>query len=849
MRCRAELKVRLHAITALRIGTGTTRVEERADTSRADGEAEKKKTVEVATLIRDHRGDPFIPGSTLKGALRAIASDADLFGSPFDASAKDVCGSLVIGPGRWASGQTGIRSRTAIDPGTRGAAANKLFVQEWVEPGAQFVATIWAETEDRASTERHLHRLADILGAFAVEGGRPLAAGKTNGQGRMRLELAVPAILRTLGPDGWGPEDQVDLQIRAAPDPEPIDSLRLVCFGPYASRDGVRDGPPIMRDGKTETSKITTTAQQPNGMPRIEASQVRGVLRHRATWLHRIEHGPRSNGDYDGSGEPAEVLGLFGSQDRAAKLDFRVDDAATPQKHTVQAYPFVPLDETSAAPMDGGLHWVDAHREVSFTLSVGRRCALTDEEGALLGSLLTDIRTNGIKLGMKTSAGWGWFRDGEDAPPQAPPPIAPGGADSTVETPAPPAERITLPYRLTTPNDAIGPPPPAVAALHDAGRLHDVPLAGGVSGRITVAWHFETPILVGTSKNDGPIVPAVLGPHYILPGATLRGTIRAAVNHLAHARLARTMPAAYLRMVEGGQDADLHRRRSDASVDFAEALFGYVHEQKDGDRQLASRVSVGIAYRAEHRRRTETSTLEVIMNAPVLNKGFPYEGGGRKRYPVDRSTCQDVLERLKASNPGQKRSDRSKTVTYLVPTEAKPLIFVGHIDLHNLSRAELWMLLHAITLGHADRRHAIGQGKPFGAGRCAARLMSIALADARGEEEAEIPLTLEEWNAFDGSGAGAAEIAAKAAEMRGAAFASPTAEDFYASTDPTYGERITRRGGPRLGYQAKLADLGGLRPPIPENTPAAKARARAELAEIRRRNGGRIAAMIARGKP
>jgi len=68
------------------------------------------------------------------------------------------------------------------------------------------------------------------------------------------------------------------------------------------------------------------------------------------------------------------------------------------------------------------------------------------------------------------------------------------------------------------------------------------PLAEGLSARIKVHWIAETPLLIGVQAEEGaPVQPMRLGNHdhapFMIPGATIRGAIRAVAEIAAAARL------------------------------------------------------------------------------------------------------------------------------------------------------------------------------------------------------------------------------------------------------------------------------------------------------------------------
>jgi hypothetical protein len=94
------------------------------------------------------------------------------------------------------------------------------------------------------------------------------------------------------------------------------------------------------------------------------------------------------------------------------------------------------------------------------------------------------------------------------------------------------------PFRFVRLNDAVVPPEPAVldSAL-------DLPLEEGFCGTLLVDWVAETPLLIGQETaemvQDTPVIgPVRLPPdRWIIPGTTIRGCLRAAVEIVAGGRL------------------------------------------------------------------------------------------------------------------------------------------------------------------------------------------------------------------------------------------------------------------------------------------------------------------------
>lgn len=111
---------------------------------------------------------------------------------------------------------------------------------------------------------------------------------------------------------------------------------------------------------------------------------------------------------------------------------------------------------------------------------------------------------------------------------------APQAAESgTKPRPAVREDLLTSPFRFVTLNDAIVHPE---QERPDLGR----PLAGGYRAVIRVDWAAETPLLIGDGgKGEEAVGPMTMGAGKtpVIPGSTIRGCLRAALEIVASGRL------------------------------------------------------------------------------------------------------------------------------------------------------------------------------------------------------------------------------------------------------------------------------------------------------------------------
>lgn len=164
-----------------------------------------EERIEVTAIGTDRNGRPYIPGSSLKGNLRALASmlqlptAEELFGSEdpelktsvggkaefYDAQAIQNSPSFTYSPPHWeAARMTGVTASVALDRLTKTASEERLFHQEFVPPGVSFEVVISGQN----FSEAELIDLLWLLNGFN-SGTAKLGAGTGNGGGLMRWEL------------------------------------------------------------------------------------------------------------------------------------------------------------------------------------------------------------------------------------------------------------------------------------------------------------------------------------------------------------------------------------------------------------------------------------------------------------------------------------------------------------------------------------------------------------------------------------------------------------------------------------------------------------------------------------
>lgn len=195
--------------------------------------------------------------------------------------------------------------------------------------------------------------------------------------------------------------------------------------------------------------------------------------------------------------------------------------------------------------------------------------------------------------------------------------------------------------------------------------------------------------------------------------------------------------------------------RPGARLDFADGLFGTVHQLEEGERRagvLALKGRVGISHAKAIGRVQPGAPIQTVLGAPKASyypnyveqdptsPGSPPPNGqymtwndsncrprGWKRYrPV--TTWQQPA----ASNAEGLKQNLDNVGTTLRPLPAGT-VFRAHVDLHNLRPMEVGALLWALALGGDPNRHTLGLGRPLGFGKVRMAVGSHALQAADGQ--------------------------------------------------------------------------------------------------------------------
>lgn len=404
---KVDLTGTLTTQTALHLGNGQRGEVEGLTRKTQNG---KEESVQVAEILRDENNLPYLPGTSLKGALRARYSGeagAELFG--FISGADDRDGTM----GRlWIYGAT-CRSlppptpptaRTRIDRVSGTADDHKLFHMEMVPKGTKFsFRAIWLTDASGEALTAELAHVAAALAPLTSNTGITLGRGGRQGQGQIKLEGLQAELKPWNGQSRPIKLPKVDWQAAGE-----ITRLRLCGDGPFMIHDP-RATPPKADAGQEEAdTNILWALRDGKDTPALPGPSLVGALRARAAWLDHGEDDRNRVYNPDTPLTPTEEL--FGVTGWRGLLS--VDAIQVKKPGTAQCFMSVKVDRFSGAPIDGALFGMEGFVDPVFDVTlrlVTRGNAPSDAARTLFGRLMQDITEMGLTLGHGAARGFGWF--------------------------------------------------------------------------------------------------------------------------------------------------------------------------------------------------------------------------------------------------------------------------------------------------------------------------------------------------------------------------------------------------------------------------------------------------------
>lgn len=428
-------------VTPLSLGDGRC-ADDRVMIKDSDGQS--TRTAMHNTIATDCSGQPYLPGTSLKGCLRSLAervslgnasSIQDLFGLRATEVSEDnkrqgayvtFCNAYIAANAPTqadhpenltlynSTRRSYLEASTAIDPDTLTANDRKLYHDERVWPGVQFAASWLIEARSQEEGTRMVADLLALLSKANDEGGLPLGADTGRGYGRMQHGEVQTQYFGIDEFECWikndksnkcpwmyaKPVKENDLQKTSTFTATSCISLPLhIQFtGLYLVND-----PSRTQTGKDGAMAIAHTPRiDAKGHPVLPARTLHGALRAQS------ERILRTLGD-SADKHQALINKLYGSTEGAAWLrQTKVPQCTKPGKKHEQD--FIAIDRFTGGGADGAKFNTHAFYGPEFEACLSLPTSKTEEEKACMGLLwltLRDLECGDIPLGWGKRKGYG----------------------------------------------------------------------------------------------------------------------------------------------------------------------------------------------------------------------------------------------------------------------------------------------------------------------------------------------------------------------------------------------------------------------------------------------------------
>ena len=444
MRNRWKIKGTFRTIAPLHVGSGGI-------THRTNLLDKENKQCDVSEVVVDYKDRPCIPGSTIKGVLRAwgekfLAQEKDLqaleriFGKTDITSDKASAGWAIFQTAfarkpsdltpfenhvpYWCKSRlTGVMSHVCINRDTGAPQHNKLFYEEFVPEGIVFDV----EIDISRLEEGDVSLLLGILQKGSQHETHPWQLGASGANGWGRIEWALKQ-LQTLRPSLQFQDQKVGFDFcdenTTLDDPSfeklefqqlPCITLgfRMKCAEAFLVNDNSRAIKEVTDSNSRSESASVLPLRKVDGSAWLPTSSFRGALRSRAEFI-------LSSLDASATGDPNQAAGdgpierLFGATSTSARISVNriqeVVSESTRELAPTRRQDFVAIDRFSggaAAHAKFDSLYVDKPAfDCQFVINTS---GLQPQDLALLRRAMEDVFQGEVLIGWGRSKGYGRF--------------------------------------------------------------------------------------------------------------------------------------------------------------------------------------------------------------------------------------------------------------------------------------------------------------------------------------------------------------------------------------------------------------------------------------------------------
>ena len=388
-----------------------------------------KGNATLAKIECDGEGKPYLPGSGIKGALRAYAEATKgpdhpaitlLFGDIKNNNTGHM-GALTIYGAQFRSSpdqndlpyynkpsDNGIHlsARTKIESGLGRADHGKLFHAEAVTPNTTFsFSGRFVPLPRDEDNKLALKLLAEIVLALKNEY-IYLGGSRADGAGRISAQINCQGMkINSQGLLEQNPSDHSLLLPVVKISAPSVTRLVLQCDGPFFVNDWSYQ-PPEKKNGKPQGPQMRML-READHKPVLPIETVMGALRATSEWLEKCKRIEK--------GSTARLFGPSSSINAvAARAILMADQINLIRIGRTVEMSSVSLDRFSGAPMTGALFSTacvfDPRFEIVLRLDRRPNSDKHEDDQKAWRDILAHVKKTGLKLGHAKGRGFGWFK-------------------------------------------------------------------------------------------------------------------------------------------------------------------------------------------------------------------------------------------------------------------------------------------------------------------------------------------------------------------------------------------------------------------------------------------------------
>ncbi len=412
----------LEVKSPLHIGNGETTETVKIENANKKSQNKDKTTVLVDAVCKDSNGKPYLPATSLRGALRARRGDTALASKLFGKTREDSHLDTEAGMGKLRCYDAvadvepislSLRSGIKLDPLLGVVDTHKLYTREVVPCGSRFTLTV----EVDQVVDKELAALLGLLESLGVQIAGGLGAGKSKDQGRLKWALERIDVIDAEALTEWAQNDDTSLPWKKL-NSEISANQSLLLSSPVTVDFELEFHTPWIVDAPERRRVKSAIEPQPpdlefsrtdDGHAWLPASTLKGWLRGRSRRiLMTLLVGRGCTQTLAKAQVDALLKEIFGATDRAGWLI--VSDAYSQRPAAAHHQQFVAINRFTGGSSDGALYDVNAASPCTVSGRLGWKSTVSasgDWRLGLFAMLARDAMEGDLVLGWGKGRGFG----------------------------------------------------------------------------------------------------------------------------------------------------------------------------------------------------------------------------------------------------------------------------------------------------------------------------------------------------------------------------------------------------------------------------------------------------------